>query len=118
MSSANKAKGTRWEREVVDHLAVAHDVTRLPRTGTKDEGDIEVRLKDCRLILEAKNHKSFALSDWISQAQVESDHREARTGIATAGAVAIKRRNHGVGDGYVVMTIDDFFTLLRMVGAA
>lgn len=118
MSSRNKAKGTEWERDLVEHLAVAHDATRLPRTGAKDEGDVEVRLRDdVRLILEAKNHKAMQLSDWVRQAEVEADHREQRTKVPTMGAVAVKRRQKGTGDGYIVMTVDDFFTLLRMLGA-
>lgn len=119
MSSANKAKGTRFENEVVELLAGMHfDVQRLPRTGTKDEGDVEVRLRECRLIIEAKNHKGFALADWLKQAEVEADNRESKLGnVACVPAVFAKRRGKSAAGSYVVMDATEFLLLLKMVGA-
>lgn len=120
MSSANKAKGTQFEREIAELFTAWFEAQRLPRTGAKDEGDIEVRVTDqVRLILEAKNHKSLALADWIRQAEVEADHREAKTGKACVPVVVAKRRGKGVAQSYVVMQADEFLLLLKLlVGAA
>lgn len=118
MSSANKAKGSRYENEVVEMLAGMHfDAQRLPRTGAKDEGDVEVRLRECRLIIEAKNHKGFALADWLKQAEVEADNRESKLGnVACIPAVFAKRRGKSAANSYVVMDATEFLSLLKMAG--
>lgn len=117
MTMANKAKGTRYEREVTDYLAEMFDTQRLPRTGSKDEGDVEVRFGNFRLIIEAKNHKTLNFADWIKQAEVEADNREAKLGdTACIPLVFAKRRGKGVAESYVVMQAQDLVTLLQMAG--
>jgi len=116
MSAANKAKGTKWERDVVEYLTPVFETTRLPRTGAKDEGDAEVRIKDyLRLVLEAKAVKAINLADFVDQAVLEAGHREDRTGVPTWGAAVIKRRNKSVGDGYVVFSLEEFREFLVAV---
>ena len=116
MSAANKAKGTKWERDIVEYLTPVFETTRLPRTGAKDEGDAEVRLRDnLRLVLEAKAVKSINLADFVDQALTESGHREDRTGVPTYGAAIVKRRNKGTGDGYVVFSLEEFREFLVAV---
>jgi hypothetical protein len=118
VSSANKAKGTRYESELVELLNnMLFDAQRLPRTGVKDEGDIEVRLRECRLIIEAKNHKALALADWLKQADVEADNREEKLGVvACVPAVFAKRRGKNAANSYVIMDATEFLLLLKMVG--
>lgn len=117
VSTANKAKGTRYEREVVDYLAEMFDAQRLPRTGSKDEGDVEVRFGKFRLIIEAKNHKAMNFADWIKQAEVEADNREAKLNdVACVPVVFAKRRGKGVANSYVVMDASEFVLLLQMAG--
>ena len=116
MSAANKAKGTKWERDIVEYLTPVFETTRLPRTGAKDEGDAEVRLRDnLRLILEAKAVKSINLADFVDQVLTESGHREDRTGVPTYGAAIVKRRNKGTGEGYVVFSLEEFREFLVAV---
>lgn len=116
MSSANKARGTRYEREVVEFLAPMFDVQRLPRTGAKDEGDVEVRFKHFRVIIEAKNHKAMSLADWIKQAEVEADNREAKISVPCVPVVFAKRRGKSAANSYVVMDAEEFVSLLHMAG--
>lgn len=116
MSSANKARGTRFEREVVDFLAPMFDTQRLPRTGSKDEGDVEVRFSNFRLIIEAKNHKALSLADWIKQADVEADNREAKINVPCVPVVFAKRRGKSAANSYVVMDAEQFVALLEMAG--
>jgi hypothetical protein len=94
------------------------DAQRLPRTGTKDEGDVEVRLGECRLIIEAKNHKTLLFSDWLRQAELEADNREEKLGnVACVPVVFAKRRGKNAAGSYVVMEAEEFLLLLKMVGA-
>jgi len=117
MSSANKAKGTRFESEIVELLAEQFDAQRLPRTGVKDEGDVEVRFDKFRLVIEAKNHKGLNLADWVKQAEVEADNREAKLGdTACVPVVFAKRRGKSVANAYVVMDASEFILLLKMAG--
>jgi Holliday junction resolvase len=117
MSSANKAKGTRFESEIVDLLAEQFEAQRLPRTGVKDEGDVEVRFKSFRLVIEAKNHKGLSLADWIKQAEVEANNREAKLkDTACVPVVFAKRRGKGVANSYVVMDATEFMLLLKLAG--
>lgn len=116
MSAANKARGSRYEREIVDYLAPMFDTQRLPRTGTKDEGDVEVRFNKFRLIIEAKNHKAIALSDWLRQAEVEADNREAKlTDTVCVPVVFAKRRGKGTANSYVIMDAEEFTLLLKLL---
>jgi hypothetical protein len=118
MTMVNKAKGTRYENEIVELFIGMHfDAQRLPRSGSRDEGDVEVRLKDCRLIIEAKNHKSLAFSDWLKQAQTEADNREEKVGnVACVPVVFAKRRGKNAAGSYVVMEAEEFLLLLKMAG--
>jgi hypothetical protein len=114
---ANKAKGTRYEREVVEFLGEMFDTQRLPRSGSKDQGDIEVRFDKFRLIIEAKNHKTMLFSDWIKQADVEADNREEKLGnVACIPVVFAKRRGKNASGSYVVMDATEFRLLLKMAG--
>ena len=120
MSSQNKAKGTLYEREIVELLAPHYETQRLPRTGAKDEGDVEVRVTpDVRLIIEAKNHKSLALADWLRQAEAEADNREAKVGnVACVPVVFAKRRGKNAAHSYVVMDAEEFVLLLKLLGGS
>jgi hypothetical protein len=116
MSSANKARGTRYEREIVDYLSPMFDTQRLPRTGAKDEGDVEVRFNNFRLIIEAKNHKALALADWLKQAEVEANNREDKlTDTACVPVVFAKRRGKGTANSYVIMDAEEFTLLLKLL---
>jgi hypothetical protein len=119
MSSANKARGTRYETELVEMLNnKLFEAQRLARAGAKDEGDVEVRLRDnLRLVIEAKNHKSLALADWLKQADVEADNREEKLGNAACIPVVFaKRRGKNAANSYVIMDATEFLLLLKMVG--
>ncbi len=117
MSSANKAKGTRYETEVTEVLAEQFDAQRLPRTGVKDEGDVEIRFPNFRIVIEAKNHKTMQLADWIKQAEWEADNREEKlTDTACIPVVFAKRRGKSAANSYVVMDATEFMLLLKLAG--
>lgn len=117
MSAASKAKGTLYERELSEFIGQFFETQRLPRTGAKDEGDVEVRVtSDIRLVIEAKNHKALSFSDWLRQAEVEADHREAKVGnVACVPVVMAKRRGKNTSKSYVVMEADEFILMLKML---
>jgi hypothetical protein len=117
VSSANKAKGTRFETEITELIAEQFDAQRLPRTGVKDEGDVEIRFQNFRIIIEAKNHKSLALADWIKQAEIEADNREEKLkDTACIPVVFAKRRGKNAANSYVIMDATEFLLLLKMAG--
>jgi hypothetical protein len=108
-----KQLGTRFERQIADHLAAVLEDDRIDRrtkTGNKDRGDITgLRIHNQRLVAEIKNCTRIALSEWVTES-----HREAGNDDALAGIVIHKRR--GVSDPgrqYVTMTVDDLCSLIN-----
>lgn len=109
MSNPSKRKGTAWERAVQDYLtdAMGIPVHRMPPSGAKDVGDLQFTDRDGDLVVvECKNTKTLDLAAALREAQ-----KEAENAGATYAVAAIKRRQHGVADGYVVLTVADFAAL-------
>lgn len=111
MSAANKAKGTRFETDIVDWIrdnAPLLRAERLPRAGAKDEGDVAVVFPSGVLVVEAKNHKAWSLSDWLRQAREEVVNYVAKRRIDPVTAfplVVVKRRGKSIGESYAVMEL-------------
>lgn len=111
MSASNKAKGSLFERQIVDWIrdnAPLLRAERLPRAGAKDEGDVAVQFPDGVLVIEAKNHRSFSLADWVSQARIEVVNYVAKRKIDPSSAfpvVVVKRRQKSIGESFAVMEL-------------
>lgn len=106
-----KAAGSKFERDIADHLAKLVDdrIDRRVKTGAKDRGDIGgVRVHGQKLVLECKNTSRINLGTWITEA-----HTEAGNDDALAGVIVHKRHGKGQpGDQWVTMTVDDLIALL------
>ena len=111
--SANKARGTRLERQVADYLAeqLSDDrIDRMPLHGKGDRGDIAgVRtILGEKVVIECKNHNRLELAQWVKEAEVERGNADAKV-----AAVVHKRRGEGdAGNQYVTLTLRDFAILL------
>ncbi len=118
MSAAGKRKGSLYESQLESWLIQSgYDATRLARAGSKDVGDLHVRLNDgTYLVIEAKARKTMALREWIKESQVESVHHEEKYKAESYGVVVHKARQQPISDSYVTMTLTDFMELLRLKG--
>ena len=118
MSAANKAKGSRWERDLEEYLHSAGvKARRLPRAGSKDIGDVAIELKSGRVIvIEAKDVKAANLAEFLRQADVEADNYRGKYVVDTYGVVAQKTRMKGTGGARVTLTVDTLLELLRWEG--
>lgn len=117
MSTQGKIKGTRWENDIERYLnEVGLKARRLPRSGSKDIGDVAIELPDSVIVIEAKNVKAADMAQFLREAAVEADNYEAKYHKATLGVVVTKTRQKGTGEGRVVMTLDTFVELLRWNG--
>lgn len=109
MTSVHKAKGSAWERAIVDHLRATgwpHAERRLAGAA-KDRGDIAGVVG---VVIEAKNTARAELAAWLEEAELE----RANDG-AWLGVVWHKRRGRAAAaDGYVTMTGRQFTELLAM----
>lgn len=118
VSTANKIKGSRFERELEDYLnACGLHARRLPRAGNKDIGDVSVTVGDWVIVIEAKNVKTVTMAEFLRQAFVESDNYEEKYGVATVPVVVTKTRQKGVGEARVTLTVDTLLDMLRLTGA-
>ena len=113
VSRAAKAKGTRWESDVVRFLnsaAVAEEAERLVQTGVKDQGDVRVG----PFILQCKDRAQIDLSGSVDDGHTQLlSYQRGHPGThARYSAAVIKHRRRGVGEGYVVLTLADFTRLL------
>lgn len=104
----SKRKGTAWERAAQDFLnAQGADCRRMPPAGSKDVGDLQFTDRDGDLVVvECKATKALDIAGAVNEAQ-----REAEQAGASYGVAVIKRRQHGVAAGYVVMSLADFAAL-------
>lgn len=105
--SASKAKGTKWEGDVVQALRTAGFVQaeRRALNGAKDRGDIA---GVPGVVVEAKNCKTTTLAAWVDEAEAERDNDGARYGV-----VWHHRRGKGSPvDGFVTMSGASFLRLL------
>jgi Holliday junction resolvase len=117
VSSYNKAKGTRWETDLENYLnECGLHARRLPRAGAKDIGDLSITIGDFVIVVEAKNVKAANMSDFLKQADIESDNYEEKYGVPTVPVVAVKARQKGTGEGRITMTLETFVDLLRLGG--
>lgn len=118
MSAANKAKGSRWERDLEEYCnAVGGKARRLPRAGAKDIGDVAIELKSGRVIvIEAKDVKTPNMAEFLRQAEVEALHYELKYSCVTYGMVAQKTRMKPIAEARVTLTLDTLMNLLRWEG--
>jgi hypothetical protein len=118
VSAANKAKGSRWERDLEEYLnSCGVKARRLPRAGSKDIGDVAIELKSGRVIvIEAKDVKAANLAEFLRQADVEADNYRGKYVVDTYGVVAQKTRMKGTGDARVTLTVDTLVELLHWEG--
>ena len=111
--SAAKQKGTAFERLMADFFALElhdDDIDRRALQGGQDRGDISgVRVGPYRLVIECKNVRTLALSQWVKEAEAE-----ASNDAALAGVVCHKRRGYAKpADQYVTLTARDLVAILK-----
>lgn len=111
MTNPPKAKGTRFESALVEHMTAAgFNARRVVLHGISDRGDIHLvdGAGDLHCI-EAKNRKGYALAEAVDQAKREAEN------AGSLFPVAILKRN-GVGDvgrSFVVLELDDWLATLE-----
>ena len=111
MSSYNKAKGTKFESDVMKYLRkLGHFAERLAKAGANDEGDLVTIIAGQTYILECKNRKSLDLPQFWAEAQAEAaNYAKARGLVVEPPAfVIVKRRQHGVEKAWVIQDLDQW----------
>ena len=112
MSNPQKARGSAFEREVVNYLKERGFTyaERLYGAGRwDDKGDITLGAdRFRRFIHECKNHAALKFSEWLAEAEVERQNAKAKYGVVIA-----KRRNKPASQAYVVMTLETWTELLK-----
>lgn len=113
--TANKRKGSRFEQQVADWLAI---VTGLPverrrLNGIHDRGDLSgLTVDGSRIVVECKNTTRLNVAEHLREAE-----RERHNDKALAGIVIQKRRGIGasrMGDQLVMMRLIDLATLINV----
>ena len=104
--SASKARGTRWESQIVAYLHGAGfgHVERRALTGSQDKGDVA----GLPLVIEAKNCRATELAAWVDEAVAEARN----AGVAVGVVWHHRKGKSSPGDGYVTMRGEEFVTLL------
>ena len=125
MTTASRRKGSSWELDALKYIRTAGRlIERLRLAGKNDEGDLVITFPDLRwmdqtgarhVVLEAKNEAKMNLAGYVREAQVEAENYAKARDLDMSDvhpAALVKRRNAGVGQAYVVMTLDNFLGLL------
>jgi hypothetical protein len=109
--SAARAKGTKWETAIVEHLRSEGwpGAERRALLGGGDRGDIAGIVG---VVIEAKNCKQARWGEWLDEARRESANASASVGVVWAHRVG----RASPGEGFVVMTGATFLRLLKDAG--
>lgn len=111
MSSYNKAKGSKFETDIMKYLRkLGHFAERLAKAGASDEGDLVTIIAGQTYILECKNRKKIDLPTFWDEAQKEAKNYAKARGqvVAPLAFVIVKRRNHGVEKAWVIQDLDQW----------
>lgn len=115
MANVNKANGTRWETILAGYLTQVGLMNGEAdgRTGSADadKGDLWAG----EWTLEAKAEKTIDLPGYLKQLAAAVERRQGA--YSYKSAVLVKNRRHSVGDGYAVMSIENFRALMIYVNA-
>ena len=106
-----RSAGQRWETAIVSFLVECgwRYAERRRLSGANDKGDISGLPG---VVIEAKDVAAIRLSEFVDEAETEKDNANAAVGVAW-----IKRKGKSdPGEAYVVMTGNQFATLLRDAG--
>ena len=109
--SRAKAKGTRWESDIVAYLR-EHGFPHAERralSGRADKGDINAAPGLC---IEAKSQSRYSLAEWVDEAAVEGRN----AGADVTCVWAHRRGKASPAEGYVIVTGAQFVELLRAAG--
>ena len=108
MSQYNKAKGSKFETDVMKWLrSMGVLAERLTKAGSKDEGDMVCVVAGVTYILELKNRATLSLPEFWREAQVEAlNYSKARgLGEVPLHYVVVKRRNASIDQAWVVQDL-------------
>jgi Holliday junction resolvase len=109
MSSYNKAKGTKFETDVMKYLRkLGHFAERLAKAGASDEGDIVCIIAGQTYILECKNRKSINLPQFWDEAQTEAANYAKARGLdlSPPAFVIVKRRHASIEKAWVIQPLE------------
>lgn len=108
MSSYNKAKGAKFETDVMKFIrSLGHFCERLAKAGSNDEGDIVTIIAGQTYILELKNRKTLNLPAFWDEATSEAtNYAKARNLPSSPPAfVVVKRRNASIDQAWVIQDL-------------
>lgn len=109
MANANKAKGTSWETTVKDYLQSVGLMPKRTGSAEADQGDIHAG----SWTFECKAEARIDLPGYLAQLAAAVTRRPA--GPPYKSAVWVKNRRHGVKDAYVVMSGENYRSLMVYV---
>lgn len=109
--SKQRAKGTLFETAVANFLR-EHGfpyVERRALNGAYDKGDLTGLGP---IVVECKNHKTLALSEWVQETEQERANADAEYGV-----LVVKRRGiWDAGQSYALMPLEAMARLLKQAG--
>ena len=108
MSQYNKAKGSKFETDVMKWLrSMGVLAERLTKAGSKDEGDMVAVIAGETYILELKNRATLSLPEFWREAEVEALNYAKARGIGEVPLhyVVVKRRNASIDQAWVIQDL-------------
>ena len=108
MSQYNKAKGSKFETDVMKWLrSMGVLAERLTKAGSKDEGDMVAVIAGETYILELKNRATLSLPEFWREAEVEALNYAKARGIGEVPLhyVIVKRRNSSIENAWVIQDL-------------
>lgn len=115
MTTAAKRAGAQFETDVVGYLRERGlSADRLAKAGKLDEGDVVFEADNIVVVAELKvrrdKNSALNLGAWLAEAEVEGKHYAAARNLLNEPltVLIVKRPNKGIGQAFVVLTLEDF----------
>ena len=111
MSSYNKAKGSKFETDIMKYLRkLGHFAERLAKAGSSDEGDLVCIIAGQTYIFECKNRKKIDLPQFWKEAAAEAKNYAKARGLVVEppAFVIVKRRNAPVEQAWIVQPLEEW----------
>lgn len=115
-NARNRGAGKRWEKEIEDGgRALGIDTDRTRDTGTKDQGDLVMRVDGGQyVVIEAKN-AALQPGPFVEEALVEAKHFAELRGLPAERVhpvVFVKRRGKNFLDSFALITVREYLRLV------
>lgn len=115
MSNPNKQRGTQYETDSLRYFrSMGIEAERIVLAGSKDEGDLVLKIGGEPYVLELKNRRQMDLAGWVDESMGEAiNYANARSIEIPYFGVMHKRRMQPIARSFVTIPTHEWLRQIR-----